>query len=298
MEGGGFWMNMINGDAAAVAGLDDLTFPMTQGTQDIYDFSFEVQQEDVEVQPTQGTERPRSTKGLCKRTKKFDAKEDLVVCSAWLNVSKDPIHGANQSRSTFWSRVYAFFKKNKTTAAVRIESSIMHRWLTIRYQVNKYCSCYEAIERRNQSGLTIQDKISDACEMYKELDKDKETFTLIHCWNKLKEQDKWKAKRVELAEQEKRAGKKKQKVNMDSTSRNVEATNTEDVTEIAAPESKARKRPQGVKKAKEALRRGAEADLIKEEKEIMSMDITSLTPLQKQYYETMQQKIIARHLVN
>ncbi|XP_066330513.1 uncharacterized protein [Miscanthus floridulus] len=182
--------------------------------------------------------------------------------------------------------------------------------------------------------------------MYKELDKDKKTFTLIHCWNKLKEQDKWKAKMVELAEHEKLAGKKKQKVNMDSTPRNVEATNTEDVTEIAAPESEARKRPQGVKKAKAALRQGggetcmealdkmwakkeafdmerekkkeerflaslelekkrltleekkAEADLIKEEKEIMSVDMSSLTPLQKQYYETMQQKIIASRLAN
>nr|TKW39025.1 hypothetical protein SEVIR_1G151900v2 [Setaria viridis] len=179
---------------AAIAGLDDLTFSITQGTQDIHDFSFEVQQEDVEVQPTQGTERPRSTKDLCKRTKYFDPKENLVVCSyfdpkenlvvcsAWLNVSKDPIHKANQSRST----------------------SIMHRWLTILFQVNKYCSCYEAIERRNQSGLTIQEK-------------------------------------------------KKKKV---------------------------------------------EADLIKEEKEIMPMDMSSLALLQKQYYETMQQKIIARRLTN
>jgi hypothetical protein len=32
----------------------------------------------------------------------------------------------------------------------------------------------------------------------------------------------------------------------------------------------------------------AESDLIKEEKEIMSMDMTSLTPLQQQYYEMMQ----------
>jgi hypothetical protein len=26
-------------------------------------------------------------------------------------------------------------------------------------QVNKFCACYEAIERRNQSGATIQDKV-------------------------------------------------------------------------------------------------------------------------------------------
>jgi hypothetical protein len=246
----------------------------------------------------------------------------------------------------------------------------MHRWLTIQFQVNKYCACYEQIEGRNQSGKTIQDKvcyalffrfglieniysltilhvqISDALELYKELDKDKKSFTLVPCWNKLKEEDKWKAKQVELPELEKLATKKKQKVNIDSMPRNVEATNNEDDLEIAAPESEARKRPQGVKKAKEALKRGggeacmealdkmwakkeafdlerekkkeerflislelekkrleieekrAESDLIKEEKEIMTMDMSSLTPQQQQYYVTMQQKIIARRLAN
>jgi hypothetical protein len=72
----------------------------------------------------------------------------------------------------------------------------------------------------------------------------------------LKEEDKWKAKRVELAEQEKLAAKKIQKVNIDSMPRNVEATNNEDVIEIVAPESEERKRPQGVNKAKEALKQG------------------------------------------
>jgi hypothetical protein len=42
----------------------------------------------------------------------------------------------------------------------------------------------------------------------------------------------------------------------------------------------------------------AESDLIKEEKEIMTVDMSSLTPLQQQYYVTMQEKIITRHLAN
>jgi hypothetical protein len=42
----------------------------------------------------------------------------------------------------------------------------------------------------------------------------------------------------------------------------------------------------------------AEAKLIKEEREIISIDMTSLIPLQRQYYEIMQQKIVARRLAN
>ena len=85
------------------------------------------------------------------------------------------------------------------------------------------------------------------------------TFTLMQCWNILKDEEKWKAKRRELAEL-KQAGNKKKKVRPDSTPTNVQVNITEDVTEIAPPESEARKRPQGQKKAKDALRReGGEA---------------------------------------
>ena len=102
---------------------------------------------------------PRSTRPYSKRTKNFDPKEDEVVVAAWLNVSKDPMHGANQSRGFFWSRIHAFYQKHKKTEAFRTESSIIHRWITILVQVNKFCARYEVIERRNQSGATIQDKV-------------------------------------------------------------------------------------------------------------------------------------------
>jgi hypothetical protein len=52
---------------------------------------------------------------------------------------------------------------------------------------------------------TILVQISEALKLYTELDKDKKSFTLLPCWNILKEEDKWKAKMVELAELEKQA---------------------------------------------------------------------------------------------
>jgi hypothetical protein len=84
------------------------------------------------------------------------------------------------------------------------------------------------------------------------------TFTLMHCWNILKDEEKWKAKRREMAEL-KQAARKKHKVRPNSTPTNVQVNINEDVTEIAPPESEAPKRPQGQKKAKDALRRGGEA---------------------------------------
>ena len=160
MEDLGLYAGILTSAGHHVPGLDELTFPVTQDTQETNnDLPFEVQHDVVEVQASEVAVRRRTAKGASHRSKKFDQKEDVVICSAWLNVSKDPIHGANQTRLSFWRRIHDFFEKNKETPAVRTESSIMHRWLTIQKDVNKYCSCYEAIEHRNQSGATIQDMV-------------------------------------------------------------------------------------------------------------------------------------------
>jgi len=52
-------------------------------------------------------------------------------------------------------------------------------------------------------------QVSDALKMYTEIE-DKKGFTLMPCWKILKGEDKWAAKRIELAKLEKLA---KQKIN-------------------------------------------------------------------------------------
>jgi hypothetical protein len=135
-------------------GLDDMDIGLTLDTQS-HEESTQDTQTHEELQPIMSKKKP----GLAKRKKNFFWKEDEVICSGWLNVSKDPIHGANQTRSSFWGRIHAYYVEHNETAAVRTVSSIMHRWFAIQLSVNKFCSCYEAILRRNQSGLTIDDKV-------------------------------------------------------------------------------------------------------------------------------------------
>ena len=143
---------LMNGQAEHVVGLDDLAIPVSlaTGTQSSPDA-------DVEIVPTS---RANKSKNHTKRSKNFHFKEDEVVCSVWLNASKDSLNRANQTRNTFWGRVHAYFEQNKKTETVRTESSIMHRWFTIQHQVNKFCGCYEAIKRRHQSGHTVTDMVS------------------------------------------------------------------------------------------------------------------------------------------
>ena len=110
-----------------VSGLEDLNFSIPNETKQIEQTATEAQEIDMEgnvVAP-----RPRSSRPNSKRSKKFDPKEDLVVVPAWLNVSKDLVHGANQSKGTFWNRIHVYFEDNKTTSFSRSDSSIMHRWM-------------------------------------------------------------------------------------------------------------------------------------------------------------------------
>jgi hypothetical protein len=184
-------------------------------------------------------------------------------------------------------------------------------------------------------------QINQALETYTGLDEHKKSFTLMHCWHRLKDEDKWKSRRVELAEQQQPTAKKKQKTTKESTPSNVEANDNDEVCEVATSGSGERKRPPGQKQAKQARQGGddaciaaldkmwekkeardrerdkareaereadkaflelekkrVEAALLKEEKDIMLADKSSLDQDQLQWLEIMKKKILARHMAN
>jgi hypothetical protein len=120
-----YWTRMMTNEVH-IAGIDDLAIPtMTAGSQQPNDMSFEFEEDDTLMQsvdgtpsevehvealtPTQGAPRSRAIRPNQKRTKNFDQNEDEAVCNAWLKTGKDPVHGANQRRDTFWGRVRVYF---------------------------------------------------------------------------------------------------------------------------------------------------------------------------------------------
>ena len=52
--------------------------------------------------------KPRKGGPGPKRLKNFSTKEDEILCSAYLNVSKDPIVAVNQSTGSYWARITAY----------------------------------------------------------------------------------------------------------------------------------------------------------------------------------------------
>jgi hypothetical protein len=90
---------------------------------------------------------------------KFTIEEDLLIVSAWLNTSMDPIAGNQQKHNVYWEKIYEYCQKEKTFRTNCSANSLMHRWSTIQLKTNKFCGYLAQIERRNESGLNEQDKV-------------------------------------------------------------------------------------------------------------------------------------------
>lgn len=184
-------------------------------------------------------------------------------------------------------------------------------------------------------------QISDALETYTADDDEHKSFAFMHCWYKLKDEDKWKSWRLEQGTKQKQAPKRKQKSTKDSTPSTGDEKNNAEGLEVPDAGSAERKRPPGQKEAKkakwggndacsvvldkmmekkeardkerekareataqvdkdsiEAEKKLAEATLMKEEKDIMLADTSSLDDQQLQWIQIMRKKILARHAEN
>ena len=218
MEEQGYFTNLMEGDDDMPT-LDDFSSP-------------------PEEQQTPVAERIPSTRPNQKRSKKFNEQEDQLLVSAWLNISTDPVQGTNQTKGSFWTRVYDYYHSNKEFTSDRSQSSLLHQWKGILENVNKFCRCVTRIEGRIQSGVTYQDKVVHLyfwlsilythafrgvltpfilfhlCSLYRQWlcskaeDKENKSFQFLHCWNILRNQPKWHEKQKQMASHKQLASKK------------------------------------------------------------------------------------------
>ena len=93
------------------------------------------------------------------RTTNYKQTEDEVICSAYLNVSKDAVVSVNQPAKTYWERIADYFNENRGTHGERNVLSLQHRWGEISKFTSKFCGFYAEIERKNQSGKCEDDKV-------------------------------------------------------------------------------------------------------------------------------------------
>jgi hypothetical protein len=88
------------------------------------------------------------------RGQSYTMKEDLLLVSAWLNISMDPVVGSNQSLGAFWQRIESYFHEHKDFPSTRNKKSLQGRWAFINGMVQKFCGHYARAMRSRRSGTT------------------------------------------------------------------------------------------------------------------------------------------------
>jgi hypothetical protein len=163
-----------------------------------------------------------------KRSRNFSEKEDMLLASAWLEISLNLVQNIDQTRNTYGHRIHEYYNKHKTFDSDRNVSSLSLSLIvgvsfkqvlanfvhgTIKYSVQikvmsliktktRYkvlpccmlCLCFSicmhvvSMFTNTLSSVHIQ----QTCVLYKDHDPDNKSFGLLHCWNLLKHAQKWK----------------------------------------------------------------------------------------------------------
>jgi hypothetical protein len=62
----------------------------------------------------------------------FTEEEYEILCKAWVNVSEDPINGADQTNATFWGKISAKYDALRGPKLLeRSEKSLKKQWATV-----------------------------------------------------------------------------------------------------------------------------------------------------------------------
>lgn len=113
----------------------------------------------------------------------------MKLASAWLNTSKDPIHGNEKKSGSFWSQITKEFNQNKQREYHRDTNSLKIHWTRLSKMINEFNGYWISVCKMNKSGYSDDQLMDEAQKRYEK--KNEKHFTLIHWWKILKDEPKW-----------------------------------------------------------------------------------------------------------
>ncbi|XBJ14400.1 hypothetical protein VPH35_006446 [Triticum aestivum] len=165
-------------------------------TNDIHfeDHEFEVDEEGEGI-----VDAPKGRAG------NYTTNDDKLLCNTWLQVSRDPSIGGDQSRDAYWGRMKEHFDAYNMSGIDRSERSLWSRWSTINSDCQKWGPHKRQLTRLTQVAQNKDDRYNIAQNLFEEETrttkkgkiKKGRIFTLPHCYEVLKDDEKWK-KREDL----------------------------------------------------------------------------------------------------
>ena len=98
------------------------------------------------------------------RKESYTVLEDKMFWDAWMDISQDPICGAEQKGTAYWRKVANYFHKDMKIRpnnfySDRSDLSLQKRWAFILAEGNKFQGAYEHVMGRQVSGMSIHDMV-------------------------------------------------------------------------------------------------------------------------------------------
>jgi hypothetical protein len=115
----------------------------------------------------------------------------VVQASAWLNTSKDPIHGHDKKGETFWKEVTDMYNKKGEGKRRREINQLKVHWSRLKSTISDFNGYWTQVCQMHTSGYSDDMLEKEAQKMY--VNRFGKHFTLVHWWKILKEEPKWLA---------------------------------------------------------------------------------------------------------
>ncbi|KAF7136313.1 hypothetical protein RHSIM_Rhsim08G0115200 [Rhododendron simsii] len=127
------------------------------------------------------------------RGRAFLVEEDKILCCAWLEVSQDPVKGANQRKEKLWEHIACLYKERKPNynSGARTTKSLQCRMALINKAINKFRGCVRSVEHQHPSGASEIDILEKSKILFAQDMDEKKGFQFDHVWPILKEAEKW-----------------------------------------------------------------------------------------------------------
>jgi hypothetical protein len=97
---------------------------------------------------------------MSQRTVNYTSQEDKLLCQVWMEISQDPICGAEQ-KGAYWWKIGKYFYEQRNLKSSNLYSdqndiSLENRWSSINAECNKFQGAYEQAMVMKVSGCLLK----------------------------------------------------------------------------------------------------------------------------------------------
>uniref|UniRef100_A0A8I6X4C2 No apical meristem-associated C-terminal domain-containing protein n=1 Tax=Hordeum vulgare subsp. vulgare TaxID=112509 RepID=A0A8I6X4C2_HORVV len=258
-------------------------------TNDIHldDHEFEVDEEGEGI-----VEAPKGRAG------NYTTNDDKLLCNTWLQVSRDPSVGGDQSRDAYWGRMKEHFDAQNVSGIDRSERSLRSRWSTINSDCQKWAAAQKAVDKLNPSGTNEDDRYNIAQNLFKEETrttkkgkiKKGKIFTLPHCYEDKTEKKKRKGDDELTNAMEAIVKARKEANEVRKMARNQDAAAEE--RRLAAEERRVAAEERKVALEERKVGMEERAKLLEWEKHLFFLDTSLFNDAQKEYVNLAREEVL------